>query len=92
VALLLRRGRVSTGEKGGSASRDYMKQLQEELSPDKYAAFTQMLKDYRMSKNSHALIDGAVELLRPKQYQHLLRGFHDWVPKADRNWLRMCIR
>lgn len=69
-----------------------MRKLQEELPPDKYRECVALLAAFRKSKDSHALINGTVQLLRPKQHQHLLVGFQDFIPKADRPWLHNCIR
>lgn len=51
-----------------------------------------LLKAYKSSKDSHALIDGVVAVLRPRDRRHLLPGFHMFIDKPSRPWFARCIR
>lgn len=81
----------------GSAKKDaspkeYLSRLQTELPRDAYNSIVALLKAYRTSKDSNALIDGVVTVLRPKERRHLLPGFHIFIDKPNRPWFARCIR
>ncbi|KAK9916347.1 hypothetical protein WJX75_001590 [Coccomyxa subellipsoidea] len=85
------------GTAAGSAKKDaspkeYLSRLQTELPRDAYNSIVALLKAYRTSKDSNALIDGVVTVLRPKERRHLLPGFHIFIDKPNRPWFARCIR
>ena len=70
----------------------YMEQLKRELPPSDYEAIRQALKGFRGSKDSTALIDVVVDLLKRPGRHHLLSGFSIFLTKESSSHLRKCIR
>ncbi|CAL8466940.1 g6476 [Coccomyxa elongata] len=77
-------------EKAGP--KEYLGQLRAGLPPEAYESVVALVKAYRSSKDSHALIDGVVAILRPRERRHLLPGFHMFIDKPSRPWFTRCIR
>ena len=70
----------------------YMDQLKQELPGGAYEGIRAALKQYKASKDSNALIDSVVDLLRQPGRQHLLSGFTVFLPKEGCAHFRMCLR
>jgi len=70
----------------------YMEQLKRELPPSDYEAIRQALKGFRGSKDSTALIDIIVDILKRPGRHHLLNGFSIFLTKDSSAHLRNCIR
>ena len=49
------------------------------------------LKTYRAKKDSMALMDAVLDVLRPPERQHLLAGFTYFIPKPERAWFAQCV-
>lgn len=71
---------------------DYHGRLKAELPQEVYRNILALLKAYRKSKDSNALIDGVVDILRPKDRRHLLADFIIFVDKPEREWCARCIK
>ncbi|BDA40755.1 Regulator of telomere elongation helicase 1 [Coccomyxa sp. Obi] len=80
---------VSAKEK--ATPLEYLSQLQAGLPREAYESVVALLKAYRSRKDSHALIDGIVAILRPTDRRHLLPRFEMFIDKPDRPWFTRCI-
>ena len=70
----------------------YMDQLKRELPGGAYEGIRAALKRYKAGKDSNALIDSVVDLLRQPGRHHLLSGFTIFLPKEGCAHFRKCIR
>ena len=70
----------------------YMDQLKRELPGQAYEGIRAALKQYKARKDSNALIDTVVDLLRQPGRHHLLSGFTIFLPKEGCAHFRKCIR
>ena len=70
----------------------YNDQLKAELPAEAYEAVRKALKAFKESKDSNALVDKIVDILKQPGRHHLLSGFSIFLPRDGCAHLRNCIR
>ena len=70
----------------------YNDQLKAELPAEAYEAIRKALKAFKESKDSNALVDKVVDILKQPGRHHLLSSFSIFLPRDGCAHLRNCVR